>query len=503
MEASEYVQQGIALNDYYLLIHIVDTTYTRLAFGRRMIHGAILLSRVAAWPLAGTRSQGVPLSCKLGEQQVGITKLNEDIEIACFSWSFSIKEADHLRSRYHGLCSSYSIQKRSRRFKPWAQEFIDIKPQGAISLDSRSHTGRRATEVEQRFGRACVQDSILNCVSKYPSVAMPVSTVSPTRYTPCTAWTLPDWQRYQFRPSDIPLARAEDDHGRGYRTLALVETDEVGRFVLCDARTTQPACLSYALVLSFCNDLTFGNFNGDVKGKRRAVIAFQFDQETSKHAYFHLRAIERSILAHSPFFNPDNVPRAISQDLAGHPGSQSELSMTSRLFERATAQNVGPDGHYHTPYKVHDAIRSATSPYNPGWIANRAKTRISEIRASTVASMTDRGYPELSRGDRVWVSFNIYFHRGIDSWWTEYVPVDVIRIRQVVVVPGISPRNPDDTEASSGTSSSDVTESYFEDDHRHPIRPQGPANNTPSRDNGNGDSDPKRQRLMPALESST
>ncbi|KAF6744988.1 hypothetical protein DFP72DRAFT_1077888 [Ephemerocybe angulata] len=265
-----------------------------------------------------------------------------------------------------------------------------------------------------------------------------------------TLSTLEEWQRHKFRSSDVPLEDVASSLNSSMDEYILMKTPSKGRFALCHRKTKKAVHICFAFPWNWSTDLDTGNYvpkayaaaegNDDGSNLKKfktpgpaCAVLFSFDtspESGAASAQTLLSIIDDLARSTCESFNMTGKPREKFQDTDLMPLVSNRVFMSSPLFEPANRSNTNSQGVYAVLYDLHPWIVRATSPHNKRWIPNTKKVKMSEVHEGDLRPLKDSDCPKMDPGDPCWVSFKIMYIEKAETWMTELIAIDVVRIAQ-------------------------------------------------------------------------
>ncbi|TFK81574.1 hypothetical protein K466DRAFT_578516 [Polyporus arcularius HHB13444] len=250
-----------------------------------------------------------------------------------------------------------------------------------------------------------------------------------------------DWWRenpLRIREGDIPYESAVRALGTSDAPVELRKQNS-SRWTLYVRDTDQVAVLSYAAIFSMADDYYSGNLiptgqplPEDLPSERierfatwKCQYAYAFDTAYDK-TLFNLQQMLEEYASSLPGFNPTGLPRREYQ-------SGNDLAYTWRYWMRAPMFiriNEGevrppPPPHLH-PWVIAAEKRSRIYRANPG------RPRVFSFDGEVISSIENSDPDLLQRGDIVLVHFVVSIVFTPSAWYTELIPVELVRVVPVL-----------------------------------------------------------------------
>lgn len=109
-------------------------------------------------------------------------------------------------------------------------------------------------------------------------------------------------------------------------------------------------------------------------------------------------------------------------------------TITSKLFARRTLFNSKENGATSVPYEVHPWISKAAEETKQ--IPNPKRPQYYDCTEGVLQKLEDTDDPRFHRNDIILVSCRITFVVSGDSWWTEIVPLQLVRVDRLPDITG-------------------------------------------------------------------
>lgn len=124
-----------------------------------------------------------------------------------------------------------------------------------------------------------------------------------------------------------------------------------------------------------------------------------------------------------PNFNRGKRPRRGWQD--GKP----RYIISSKVFAKQTPHNTKQGEIFQPYYDVHPWIFEALAKQTEKrFIPNPDKPRLLDYIDNKLVRLEDSPTPYYRKGDIIWMSLKVGFAVGLDSWGTEVMPIEFIRV---------------------------------------------------------------------------
>ena len=127
-------------------------------------------------------------------------------------------------------------------------------------------------------------------------------------------------------------------------------------------------------------------------------------------------------------FNQVRKPRRPWQNGQDNTG-RNRFILTAPMFVRRTQKAT--QAVTSLPYKLHPWIESATRDERSAWVSTAERPQIFDFVKGQLRPIAKAEPSRLVRADVVWLTFRVFFVLGSRNWWTEFLPVDLVRVGSI------------------------------------------------------------------------
>ncbi|TFK18560.1 hypothetical protein FA15DRAFT_575674, partial [Coprinopsis marcescibilis] len=249
------------------------------------------------------------------------------------------------------------------------------------------------------------------------------------------------WKEVCFRENEVPLVQVIDAlKGKNLDVSAVQKTRRLpSRWMLWNEQINEPMLLTHAFVWLWNNPLETGNFvpvgerpptnlfkdRMQSEPSMKCDISFAFDTTIDDSIYVALDIINEWIQT-IPDFNPTHKPMKQWQSSKEF-NTNYRYIVGSKLFARRTPYNFVKNK-YVVPYDVHPWIEGNSAPHNDEFIPNPERVTYYDGTDGTLKPLKKSVPPSYNPGDIIKMTFKIAFIFGAEKWWTEVVPIQLIRV---------------------------------------------------------------------------
>ncbi|PPQ72617.1 hypothetical protein CVT26_004091 [Gymnopilus dilepis] len=247
------------------------------------------------------------------------------------------------------------------------------------------------------------------------------------------------WKERTFQEYQIPFGEAMQSLGHNDAHIRYVEARPCqgsSKWIMSDLATGQVAVFTYAALWAWGSDLHTGNYVPDNETAPAGLpdsriqrhvnyrCEFSYCLDTSEDSsLYDLILKAESYIQEIEGFNRGKRPRKAFQD-GNREEQRGKFIMTSKVFARKSPLNKK------VTYAVHDWLLKALEDENPSKnIPNPERPRyLDYTNGMKLVDLADTNTPYFKRGDVVWFSFKLGFSVSGDSWSSELVPIEFVRV---------------------------------------------------------------------------
>ncbi|KAI0070678.1 hypothetical protein K474DRAFT_1713119 [Panus rudis PR-1116 ss-1] len=157
---------------------------------------------------------------------------------------------------------------------------------------------------------------------------------------------------------------------------------------------------------------------------------------TVDRSLYNMQTAIEDYLLQDPDFNPDRKPRRDYQNGLNPDLSQRYTFQTRMFHKRAERTQAVKDERKSKGVEWHPWI-AQTIEENPSYYVNPDPPLVTEWRHGQFHAMKNCKPPYLQAGDVVWFSLKVTVHITSSSWWTEFIPEEIVRV--MTVPEGVDP----------------------------------------------------------------